>query len=147
MEAVAPNRGARRSDGDRVAADRNRVAEMVVRRAIGCREGGGRAPRRAGPGEDIGRSLVAVGPDRGLVRPNHDHIAADRNREPEQVAAFAVGRGEFVGRGPSGARSREDVGRPLIVVGGSNHGAGRSNDYRIAADRNRGTKSVRRRTA
>ena len=135
------------SDHHRVAADRHRGAEIVVRRAIRRSELGSRGhfrlriPTGARFSEHVGRSLIAIGAHRGARRPDHHRITADRNRFAEPIRAF--GCGELGGLGhvrPSRAGLSEHVGRSLPGVAVT--GGDLSNYHRVAADRNRTAETV-----
>ncbi len=140
--AVGADRGAPRSDHHRVAADRNRKAEIVVRHASGWGELSGLGhvcPSGAGLSEHVGHPQVVVGP----TRSRYHRVAADRNRVAE-APRLATGCGELRGLGhvrPTGNGLTKHVGCPLQGVG-ADRGVRCSNHHRVAADRNRGAKIV-----
>ena len=121
-----------RPDDGRVAADRDAVAEVVARRAVGGGELGDLGPARAGVLEDVGRAGIAAVVI-VAVRPDDGRVAADRDAVAEVVARRAVGGGELGDLRPARAGVLEDVGRAgiaaVVVV------AVRPDDGRVAADR------------
>src|SRR6185312_11535499 len=125
-----------------VARDRDRIAEAVVRRAIGGGELLLLGPDARAPYEHVGRargvSFVVVGvctDDRGVAR--------ERDRSAEAVARRAVGGDELLLLGPDASAPHEHVGRargaPVVVI------APRRDDRGVARERDRLAEAVARR--
>src|SRR5256885_10863608 len=77
------------ANDDRLAADGDREAELVISRAIGCGQLLLLAPAGTGSPEHIRRAMIQVRPY--IVKPsaNDDGLATDRDRDAEHVISRA----------------------------------------------------------
>ena len=99
-----------------VAAERDRVAELIIGSAVA----GGELPvlrpyslARAGAGEDVGRTLTRIRADVVAISAHYQQVAAERDGPAEVITNRAVVGVEFLLLRPERGAAGEDVGRTL----------------------------------
>src|SRR5262249_47673275 len=103
------------ADRQSVAIERDRVAEVIPRRAVAGGEFLLLIPASV-VSEDVGRTLLAARADVVVLRADHQGAASERDRVAEATFRRAVTGSELLCLNPGRAATREDVDRTLTGV-------------------------------
>src|SRR5260370_32932 len=106
---VAADRGAVRAYEGAGAVERNRVAEVGVRRTVARSKLLRLAPRTTRLGKDVGRALKGMAVDSRIVRADDGGAAVEGDRLTEAVISRAVAGGELLRLAPPAIRLRENI--------------------------------------